>query len=111
MSRSEFRGYTDGYSKLETHVETADKSGQSWCVHTTIGACGVRDIISEVRMNSASTSHCPIDGSMLVQLQRRWYNIDPSMYGCLLFAGNSATGIVKAVFFTIILFYRISLFI
>ena len=29
MSRSEFRGYTDGYSKLETHVEAADKSGQS----------------------------------------------------------------------------------
>ena len=50
MSRSELRGYTDGYSKFETHVKTADKSGQSWCVHTTIWACGVRDIISEVRM-------------------------------------------------------------
>ena len=36
MSRSGHLGYTDGYSKLETHVETADKSGQSPCVHTTI---------------------------------------------------------------------------
>ena len=43
MSRSGHNGYTDGYLKLETHVETADKSGQSPCVHTTI-----RDIISVV---------------------------------------------------------------
>ena len=61
--------------------------------------------------NSACTSHWPIDGSMLVQLLRRWYNIDPLMVECLLFARNSATGTVKAAFFTIILFYRISLFI
>ena len=61
--------------------------------------------------NSAGPSHWPIDGSMLVQLLQRWYNIDPSMVEFLLFAGNSATGTVKAAFFTIILFYRISLFI
>ena len=45
------------------------------------------------------TSHWPIDGSMLVQLLRRWYNIDSSMVECLLFAENSATGTVKAAFF------------
>ena len=31
--------------------------------------------------------HRPIDGSMLVQLLRRWSNIDPSMPECLLLAG------------------------
>ena len=29
MSLSELRGYTDGYSKFETHGKTSDKSGQS----------------------------------------------------------------------------------
>ena len=36
MSRAGHRGYRDGYSKLETRVETADKCGQSPCIHTTI---------------------------------------------------------------------------
>ena len=44
-----------------------------------------------------------IDGSMLVQLLRRWYNIDPSIGECLLLVGKSATGTVKT--FTIILPY------
>ena len=35
-THKQFRGYMEGYSKLETHVETDDKAGQSPCVHTTI---------------------------------------------------------------------------
>ena len=49
-----------------------------------------------------TTAWCP---------KTRSAHIDPSMFERVLFAGNSATGTVKAAFFTIILFYRISLFI
>ena len=37
--------------KPKTHIVTADKSGQSPCVHTKISACGVGDVMSEVRMS------------------------------------------------------------
>ena len=40
----------------------------------------------------------PIDSLILVQLLRRWHNIDQSMVDSL-FSGNSATGTVKAVFY------------
>ena len=74
----------------------------STLVYIVVGRCGCGKGVP--MDSSAGTSHWPIDGSMLVQLLWRWYS---SMVECLLFAGSPAPGTVKAVFFTIILFYRI----
>ena len=41
---------------------------------------------------------------MLVELLRRWYNIDPSMGECFLVAGSSATGTKKAAFLQLFYF-------